>query len=77
MKTCESCRFWSERCAYAMGHGPIKALCLSGESPYRGRYTTEGQACPNWKSGELGAVDTPGEEENLAALYADLDSIKS
>lgn len=57
-KTCSNCRFWSEMCARSIGGGPMEALCLA-DGPQPGKYTTQGQYCPAWKSNHFGAIDSP------------------
>lgn len=61
---CMGCRYWSEMLARSYG-GPVEAMCLSGTSPFTGKYTTPGTTCDAWRSGHHGAVDEPpnyGEE---------------
>lgn len=33
MQRCETCRFWSDKLAQALG-GPLEAYCLSGDGPF-------------------------------------------
>lgn len=68
MKTCETCRFWSERVAYCMGGGPMNALCLAKDGPHSSKYTTGRQSCPKWREATCGAVDDPSGE--AAMIYA-------
>ena len=56
---CEGCRFWSQMCAQSIGGGPIEALCLSGDGPKAGKYTTSAMTCSAWKSDHHGKVDDP------------------
>lgn len=58
-QNCKGCRNWSEMLARAEGGGPVQAICLSAESPNKGKWLTGSQTCGNWQSGELGAVDDP------------------
>lgn len=67
---CGDCRFWSERVAMSIGGGPVQALCLSQHAPYRGMYTTGVQGCEAGKPNTYGAIDSPGEEDQLADMYA-------
>lgn len=53
----------------------MQALCLSDVGPYRGMYTTAGRGCEAGKPNTYGAVDSPGEEEEIAALYAEDDAV--
>lgn len=50
-KTCESCKYWSDKCAMSIGCGPMEALCLSEESPRRGRFSKENDYCDQWEGG--------------------------
>lgn len=70
---CRDCRFWSERLAQSLGGGPMEAYCLSDHGPYRGMYTTGTNGCEAAKAGPYGAIDTPGQEAELAALYKQYD----
>lgn len=58
-RDCKGCRNWSEMVAQCMGGGPVEALCLSRESPLKGKYTAGDRSCPAWKSGHLGPIDDP------------------
>lgn len=71
---CSDCRFWSDRLAMAVGGGPVKAVCLVTDGPLSGQYTAGFQGCSLGKSNQYGAVDTRGEEEEIAALYAEDDA---
>ena len=62
MKSCKSCRFWSEMCAQSIGCGPMKALCLSKDGPKKGRMTEEDDMCEKWKHNNFGAMDDPSGE---------------
>lgn len=57
-KDCKGCRFWSEMIAMA-GDVSVKAMCLSTDSPHKGKYVYGSQSCADWKSGHYGAVDDP------------------
>lgn len=70
---CGNCRFWSERVAMSIGGGPMQAWCLSDHAPYRGMYTIATQGCEAGKPNTHGAIDSPGQEEEIAALYAEDD----
>ena len=59
MKKCETCRFWSERLAFAEGGGPVMAYCLAGKAERRDGYTAGRFSCASWKSNHLGAIDDP------------------
>lgn len=69
MKTCESCRFWSERLAYCEGCSPVKAWCFGKGGPHYGKYTIGTQTCDKWAANYLGAVDAP-EHEGMPDPYA-------
>lgn len=58
-RTCSGCRYWSEMIAQ-YGGGKDGAMCLSSTSAHKGQYTSRRQTCPQWASGHLGAVDSPG-----------------
>lgn len=63
---CAGCRFWSEMLAQCIGGGPLEAMCLhprSSDAPLAYTYTTAGQSCAGWMSGEFGAVDDPENRE--------------
>lgn len=62
-KTCQSCRFWSEMVARSGSFG-VEALCLSITSESRNKYTPGSHTCTAWKSGHLGAIDEPGNEQD-------------
>lgn len=69
-KNCDSCRFWSEMCAQSFGCGPIEALCLSADGPSKGKFVRANHTCDRWKSGHLGAVDSPPNYgEHIRAAY--------
>lgn len=69
MMLCQNCRFWSERLAMSIGGGPMQAYCLVQDGPLSGQYTTGSQGCALGKSNQHGAIDTPGEEADIAFLY--------
>ena len=58
-KNCKGCRYWSEMLAKVDGCS-VKAMCINKESQNIGNYTFATTTCIKWKSGELGAVDSPG-----------------
>lgn len=60
---CQTCRFWSDKLAQAMGGGPIEAYCLSQDGPRRGRYTRGNQSCEKWQDAPLGAVDSGSDDD--------------
>lgn len=71
-RDCNGCRFWSEMVAQALGGRPVEALCLSGDGPLAGKYTSGRQTCTAWKSGHHGAVDDPPNYGEYArAMYDD------
>lgn len=62
-RDCAGCRFWSEMIAAWHGDGPVQALCLApAGAPLRGQYVTGRRTCSAWASGELGAIDEPGQD---------------
>ena len=74
-KTCEGCRFWSEILAQSVGSGPIEAFCLCDDGPKAMRYVKATDFCPSWKSGHLGAIDSPPDYgERVRAAYAAEDA---
>lgn len=58
-RTCGGCRFWSEMIAQ-YGGGVDGAMCLNAHSHFFHRYMGAKRSCPQWKSGHLGAIDSPG-----------------
>ena len=36
MRSCEGCKFWSERVADAIGCGPVRAYCLNERNTAKG-----------------------------------------
>lgn len=57
--------------AQSWGTASVEALCLSGDGPLNGKYTTGRMTCAAWKSGHLGAVDQPPDYgEAVRAAYA-------
>lgn len=56
-RCCETCRYWSDLIARAVGGGPVEALCLATVGPYRQTYTVASQACGTWAGGQ--AIDDP------------------
>ena len=70
-RLCGSCRYWSEMMAQAIGPGPVQAMCLADDAPYRLRYTSARQGCLKWQHNHHGAVDCPPDDGATArALYA-------
>jgi hypothetical protein len=70
-ENCESCRFWSELVARAIGAGPIEALCLAGDSPNHENYVRGNDHCQAWKLNNHGAVDDPHCGSKAVLLYAE------
>jgi hypothetical protein len=68
-KNCNSCRYWSESIARAIGGGPIEAICLAGDSPNHGRYVNGNDRCQAWKLNSHGAVDDPHCGDEAVAFY--------
>jgi hypothetical protein len=69
-RNCGGCRFWSEMMARSVGTG-VEAMCLHSAGSKSGRWTTAAMSCEAWKSGHLGAVDTPPDYgEATRAAYA-------
>jgi hypothetical protein len=58
----------------SIGGEPMQAYCLVQDGPLSGRYTTGSQGCDRGKSNQHGAVDSPGEEHEVASLYAEDDA---
>jgi len=56
--------------AECTGMGSINAVCLSQDSPSRGKFENEKHTCPAWKSGHHGAIDHPQFGERAIELYA-------
>lgn len=67
MKTCETCRFWSNEQAQSIDWGPLEALCLSQYSPNRTKMTKESDTCACWSENTRGAVDDPNAGPYLEA----------
>jgi hypothetical protein len=72
-QVCETCRWWSERCAQALGAGPIEALCLAQDGPKSMNYTRANDTCPAWRINSHGAIDDPYCGEDAVARYAQED----
>lgn len=71
-KNCAGCRYWSEMIAQSCGGGPVKAMCLSGDGKFKGKYVSGRQTCDKWASGHHGAVDEPPNySEESRKLYAE------
>jgi hypothetical protein len=58
----------------SIGGGPMQAYCLVQGGPLSGRYTIGSQGCALGKSNQHGAIDSPGEEDEIAMLYAEDDA---
>jgi hypothetical protein len=70
MKVCDTCRYWSEMCAQALGGGPIEALCLCDGGLRQGQFTRGTDLCDRWASNHLGQVDDPPDHgEAVRAAY--------
>jgi hypothetical protein len=70
MKTCETCRYWSQMCAQALDAGPIEALCLAADGPKLAQFTRANFHCPAWRLNSHGSVDAPPDYgEQVRALY--------
>jgi len=69
-QNCKGCRFWSEMLAKSDG-GPVFAMCLNSKSSEYQNYKAGFGRCDEWKSGHLGAVDSPGESEVIIKAYAE------
>ena len=55
---CFNCRFWSEMAVRSVEAGPMEALCL-GPGMYRNKYVRADHSCADWRTGHLGALDSP------------------
>jgi hypothetical protein len=51
--------------------GTVVAMCISSESPESGNYKAGWGKCKDWASGHYGAIDSPGEAEEIRQLYAE------
>jgi len=71
-QNCSGCRFWSEMLARVSGED-LEAMCINKESPKYTRYTSEIITCEKWLSGHLGAVDQPGDIEEIITMYKEDD----
>lgn len=70
--TCQTCRYWSEM--VAVFTIDLESLCLNGANQRVGKMTWRHETCPAWADGVLGAIDTPGvDQEALLTRYAELD----
>lgn len=58
--TCQSCRYWSEMIAQAVGGKPVEAYCLNRESMKNQTFTIGAETCSAYVHGPYGAVDQPG-----------------
>ena len=72
-QNCKGCRFWSELIAKSE-NGGVVAMCINSKSSEKGKYKANHQACDNWASGHYGAIDSPGESEEIIRLYAEEDA---
>ncbi len=75
-QNCSECRYWSARLAYAIGGGPVQAMCLEKDSRHHGKYTTGRMVCAQWAPNDLGAIDDRYWEEtgeDPIATYAGFD----
>jgi hypothetical protein len=52
----------------------MQAYCLVQGGPLSGRYTIGLQGCAAGKSNQHGAIDSPGEEDDIAELYEEDDA---
>jgi hypothetical protein len=53
VKTCDSCRWWSDRIARSDGTGPLQALCLPQSGGiFAGEYVTGRQSCDAFADGQ-------------------------
>jgi len=68
-KNCKGCRFWSEMIAKSDGGGPVSAMCLNPKSLEYQKYRTGSEHCGQWGSGHYGAIDTPGESDEIIEAY--------
>lgn len=77
-KDCKGCRYWSEMLAMCgpESGGQVVAMCLSPDSPNKGKYTTKRGRCDKWASGHLGAVDEPGQDPEAYSLSDGLDAVE-
>lgn len=65
-KNCHGCRYWSEMLARGNDdNSELVAYCLNRESPNSGKWVSKGTTCKAWKSGEFGAIDSPGGDPYL------------
>jgi len=69
-KDCKGCRYWSERLAQSQGSS-VTAVCISSGSVEKGKYKFGSDKCDSYKSGHYGAIDSPGESEEIIQLYSE------
>ncbi len=69
-KNCKGCRYWSEMIA-KLEAGIVVAMCINSESLEKGNYKSGWSKCDSWKSGQYGAIDTPGMSLNEDYEYDD------
>jgi hypothetical protein len=67
-KDCKGCRYWSEMIAKSEGAG-VAAMCINIKSDRSGKYTLGLEVCDEFKTGQYGAIDSPGEAEEIIAAY--------
>lgn len=67
MRTCDICRFWSEMCAQVID-GQIEAVCLCQTSGKTGKFVRANYNCPEWRSNDFGAVDSPPDYGETARI---------
>ena len=67
-ENCKGCRFWSEMIAKSEGSGVV-AMCISSDSKEKGKYKFGSDKCDQYGSGHYGAIDSPGESEEIMQLY--------
>ena len=71
-QNCSGCRWWSEMLAQSYDAG-IEAMCLNPKSRFQAKYTRERQVCAEWGANTMGAIDEPGQPEDILDLYASAD----
>jgi hypothetical protein len=48
---CETCKYWSSRCARSIGGGPMEALCFSPKKPTQD-YVSFRASCTDYEKGK-------------------------
>ena len=71
-QNCSGCRWWSEMIARSAGSG-VEAVCLNSKSRFHTKWTRERQVCAEWGANTMGAIDEPGQPEDILDLYANAD----